>query len=157
MENFEIVEYNTALAQAAEAQFARYVREDLKETFSDEILYEKIWRGIFVSGLEKGLLSIALPMLNGEPVGLLVYQVDTPESDWCKREGWGLIREFCIVPRLRRKGYGLRLTEYAEQRLREKTDKLYLTSDSTAVEFWSACGFAAVGEVNKNGTYTMTK
>lgn len=94
MENFEIVEYNTALVQAAEAQFARYVREDLKETFSDEILYEEIWRGIFVSGLEKGLLSIALPMLNGEPVGLLVYQVDTPESDWCKREGWGLSASF---------------------------------------------------------------
>lgn len=158
MEYFEIREYDPAWEQAAEEQFVRYAREDLEETCPDKILREKIWRGVFVTGWEKGLLSIALALADGEPAGFVIYQVDSPESDWCKRPGWGLIREFCIAPEFRRRGYGRALAEYAERELSRKADQLYLTAhDEAAVKFWTACGFSETGEVNKNGTRTMVK
>lgn len=156
MSNFEIIEYSKQWANAAAAQFERYVREDLEMSLSSEVINEKIWQGIFINGLEKGCLSISLAVLNNEIIGMAIYQIDTPQSDWCKREGWGFIREFFISPEHRRKGFGTILAEYAEHRLREKTDRLYLTADD-AVEFWSSCGYALTDEHNDNGTYIMIK
>lgn len=156
MKHFIVKEYSSEIVEIAEQQFERYVREDLEETFSDEILHEKIWKNIFVNGCEKGALSIAVPFVNDAPVGLLITQIDSKKSDWCVREGWGLIREFCIAPDYRRCGYGKQLSAYAVERLKAQTDRVYLTAhDETAVKFWQSCGFAEIGEVNENGTKTM--
>lgn len=156
MNNFEIAECGEQWAQEAEAQFERYVRDDLKMELASEAIREKIWRGIFVGGWENGALCIALAVVNGEVIGMAVYQIDSRESDWCEREGWGCIREFFIQPNYRGMGYGRRLADYAERELREKAERLYLTADS-AVGFWRACGYEKTDGRNENGTYTMTK
>lgn len=156
MQNFEIIEYSEQWAHAAESLFVSYVIDDLKMELTDEVIREKIWQNVFIGGCKQGVLSIALAVLNGEAIGVAIYQIDTPKSDWCKREGWGFIRELFISPKHRRKGCGTLLAEYAERKLREQTDRLYLTADD-AVEFWSSCGYAVTDTQNENGTYTMIK
>lgn len=156
MNNFEIVEYDEQWAQKAEVQFERYVRDDLKMELTSEAIREKIWRVIFVGGWEKGTLSIALAAANGEVIGMAIYQIDSRRSDWCERKGWGCIREFFIRPDYRGMGYGRRLADYAERRLRNNAERLYLTADD-ALEFWRACGYEKIDGSNENGTYTMTK
>lgn len=155
---FAIKEYDSNMRNAFTQLFLRYVWDDLKDPIPEGILREKIITGVFMKGCETGVLQIALPFWNQHPIGFAVYQVDTVQSDWCKRPGWGLIREFSVAPEFRRQGCGKRLAAYAESRLRKKADKLYLTAhDADAVRFWTACGWQATGEQNENGTYTMIK
>lgn len=157
MENVKIREYDPTLEKVWEEQFVRYAKEDLQDSqLTEEILREKIARGVFLKNQERGASSIAFAMAGEKPAGFAVYQVDSPESDWCKRPGWGLIREFCIVPEFRRRGYGKALAEYVKERLLEKTDRLYLTAhDAAAIRFWTACGYLDTGEDDKNGCRIM--
>lgn len=140
-------------------QFVRYAKEDLQDTnLSEEILREKIARGVFLKNQETGVSSIALVFYEETPAGFAVYQVDSPEADWCKRPGWGLIREFCILPEFRGNGFGKALAGYAERKLFEKTDRLYLTAhDEGAGAFWTACGFTDTGEDDPNGCRIFEK
>ena len=151
MSTLEIREYTPDLEAWWIEQFVRYAKKDLGDTnLSDEVLREKIARGVFLRNQETGVSSIAVAFAGEVPAGFVVYQVDSPEADWCKRPGWGLIREFCILPEFRRRGYGTRLAEYAEKRLFEKTDRLYLTAHDGAGEFWASCGFTDTGEDDPN-------
>lgn len=162
MEHFEIREYDPSLREDFEKQFIDYNNNDLRMQEEDpritsEVLREKIVP-LFIGVQERGAGSIALCYGGGVCAGFVCFQVDSEQSDWCKRPGWGLIREFRIAPEFRCRGFGRALAEYAEKKLRERTDRLYLTAhDEAALKFWAACGFSATGEVNKNGTYTMIK
>ncbi len=160
--DFEIKPYDPSMREDFERQFIDYNNNDLHmqeedPRITDQVLREKIVP-LFLAGWEKGASSIALCRADGVCAGFVCFQVDSPESDWCKRPGWGLIREFRIAPEFRRRGWGKALAAYAEQELRKKTDRLYLTAhDAAAVVFWTACGFTCTGERNENGTYTMEK
>lgn len=92
-----------------------------------------------------------------KPAGFSVYQIDTPQSDWCKRPGWGFIREFYVRPECRTKGFGLHLAAYTEQALKKLgAEKLYLTSGPAAA-FWEKCGWVNTGEVCSNDLTILEK
>lgn len=153
MKELEICDYDPSMKEIWGDMFVRYAKEDLGDTqWSEEILREKLAFGLFLRNQERGISSISFLLAEGKPAGFAVYQVDSPESDWCKRPGWGLIREFCIVPEFRLRGYGKALAEYVKEKLLTKADKLYLTAhDEEAGAFWTACGYSDTGEYDKNG------
>lgn len=156
---FEIRDCTPDMEALWEEQFVRYNYEDLGLTrIPEEVLREKIAKGILWHNLEQGISQIAMAFCDGKPAGFVMYQVDSEKSDWCMRPGWGMIREFCIVPELRHKGYGRLLAQYAEKKLGELSDRLYLTAhDEGAKSFWVACGFADSGEDASNGCRIFEK
>lgn len=102
-------------------------------------------------------LEIALMQEHDQYTGFSIYQIDSPDSDWCKRPGWGCIREFYIRPHLRRNGFGRVLAQWTEARLREMgATGLYLTADD-ALPFWAACGFHRCDEICSNNLEILTK
>lgn len=104
-----------------------------------------------------GILRIALAMEGNACMGFSVYQIDTPESDWCKRPGWGFIREFYVVPAFRSRGAGKILAGHTAMELRNMgAQHLYLTSDN-AVPFWQHCGWHLTEELCSNGQYILEK
>ena len=106
---------------------------------------------------EAGYIHIALAWNEGEPVGFSIYQIDKPESDWCKRPGWGFVREFYIEPKHRGKGFGAQLAAYTEEALKKLgAEKLYLTSGPGAA-FWQRCGWKKTGEVCSNDLTILEK
>lgn len=157
---FTVKEYDVSMREAFEKLFIDYSLNDLRMQEEDPritpgLLREKIVP-LFLNTWKKGVGSIALCFAEDRCAGFACYQVDSEESDWCKRPGWGLVREFYIVPEFRRLGYGSSLAAYVVEKLQERSDRLYLTAhDDAAAAFWAACGFRRTGEVNQNGTYTM--
>ena len=129
--------------------FVTYSVDDLKMQEEDprltaEFIEEKI-APFFIRQMERGNLTIDLLMEDGVPVGFSVWQIDRPESDWCKRPGWGFIREFYIERARRRSGFGRMLAEHTVRRLRAAgAEDLYLTTANAG--FWKACGFRETGE-----------
>ena len=106
---------------------------------------------------ESGRIHIALAWDGGEPAGFSVYQIDAPESDWCKRPGWGFIREFYIKPKYRTNGLGAHLAAYTEEALKKLgADKLYLTSGPAAT-FWEKCGWKNTGAFCSNDLVILEK
>ena len=106
---------------------------------------------------ELGHIHIVLAWDVVNPVGFSVYQIDKPESDWCKRPGWGFIRECYIQPMYRAKGLGTHLAAYTEEALRKLgAEKLYLTSGPAAV-FWEKCGWKNTGESCSNDLVILEK
>lgn len=158
MEIITIREYAPSMAQLWEDMFIRYAKEDLEDTMPEEVLRKEIAREVFLHNQETGVSSIAFVMVGDTPAGFAIYQVDSPESDWCKRPGWGLVREFSVLPEFRRRGCGTKLAAYVEEKLLESTDRIYLTAhDQAAVSFWSACGYRDTGETFTNGCRLMEK
>lgn len=106
---------------------------------------------------EAGIIRVSYAMEGETPAGFSVFQIDSPESDWCKRPGWGFIREFYVVPAFRKMGVGKRLAEYTEQELRTMgAEQLYLTS-TEAVPFWQRCGWRLTDTLCSNGQYILEK
>ena len=96
--------------------------------------------------------------LNGDVfTGFSVYQIDSAKSDWCKRPGWGFIREFYVVPQYRKQGTGRLLADHTEAALRTMGAKqLYLTSTG-GIPFWQSCGWDLTGELCSNEQYILEK
>ncbi len=156
--HIEIKDYSPSMKELFLSLFFRYAREDLGDNHSEETLKNKIGDGIFLQNWERGINRIALAFVGSRPTGFAIYQVDSEESDWCKRPGWGFIREFCVSPPCRRRGIGRALVAYAEKALAPETDRLYLTAhDQDAAGFWRACGYRETGEIDKNGNAVMEK
>lgn len=119
--------------------FCDYFRNDFKHDISDkkaEELCSKI-----ADRMKSGITDLDMLSVNGILVGFISYQIDSPKSDWCEREGWGFIREVYISYNMRGKGLGRTLVEHTERVLYDKGVKhIYLTSDE-AGEFWRSCGY----------------
>lgn len=100
---------------------------------------------------------LLLALDDGDPVGFLIYQVDSQGSDWCERPGWGFIRECYVTPARRRSGVAAELVRAAEQRLSSDgiTDA-YLTSDD-AIRFWEACGWSRSEVIARNSGVILEK
>lgn len=106
---------------------------------------------------EAGIIRVDLVMEEETCAGFSVYQIDTPESDWCKRPGWGFVREFYVVPAFRNQGTGKTLADHSEQSLRRMgAERLYLTS-TEAAPFWQCCGWTLTEELCSNGQYILEK
>jgi len=126
--------------------FCAYFRSDFKYEISDheaeELCSEIAKQSLF------GIIKLDLLIIDEKISGFICYQIDTHKSDWCEREGWGLIREIYIKHTLRGKGLGLKLVSHAEKNLYNKgVERIYLTSNE-ASGFWSSCGYKKTGKVS---------
>jgi GNAT superfamily N-acetyltransferase len=84
-----------------------------------------------------------------EYVGFLNAQVDSPDFDWNKRQGWGFQRELYIIPAYRRQGLSSLLVSETERLMREEgATQVYLTSDTP--EFWMKLGYSFTGEIDSD-------
>lgn len=105
----------------------------------------------------RDILRIAIALKNDAPIGFSIYQIDSPKSDWCKKEGWGSIREFYIHPNFRSRGLGTELAAWTDQELRKMgASHLYLTADD-AIPFWQHCGYSKTNEFCSNELEILTK
>lgn len=106
---------------------------------------------------EAGIIRVDLALDQKQPVAFTIYQVDSVESDWYKRPGWGFIREFYVSPAYRNAGTGKCLALHTEQSLYSMGAKrLYLTSTG-AVHFWQKCGWTLTADLCSNGQYILEK
>lgn len=140
-----IRKYADADYAAYKALFTEYFRQDFRFDITDEDL-DKICTGV-AKHVCKGIQFLDLLICDGVPQGFIEYQVDSPNSDWCEKEGYGCIREVFIKPELRKHGLGRLLAKHAEENLFALTvPHIYLTSDE-AGGFWETMGYRASGEV----------
>ncbi len=134
---------------------AAYFKDDLKEDWPCHVV-ERISEFI-LSQCHDGILEILLLLDREKTAGFAICQVDSPASDWCKREGWGFIREFYIAPSYRLMGKGRFLAGHTELLLKEKqAEQVYLTT-SDALEFWLHCGYSIDSFDEKEKMYTLIK
>jgi len=96
--------------------------------------------------------------VDGIAIGFIQYQIDSPKSDWCEKEGWGCIREMYISNEYRKKGYGKTLATHAENELKKLlAAHIYLTTDD-ALDFWLNVGYVDSGEIcEKNDGNILVK
>ena len=106
------------------------------------------------SQAEKKLIQVFIAFEGEIPAGFSIFQIDSQGSDWCKREGWGFIREFYVFPDHRRRGTGRELAGFSKAKLTEMgVHNLYLTCDSSeqAESFWQSCGWVKTASSASNG------
>lgn len=150
-----ITSYTPTHRNAFEKMLVEYFVHDLQSDIPEDIIRDKLLPHI-ENQLEKGIIHVAIAV-EDSPIGFSIYQIDTPESDWCKRPGWGFIREFRIDKTCRGKGYGRKLAEHTERKLHALgAAQLYLTSD-TAAGFWERCGWRNSQETCSNGLEIFVK
>ena len=112
---------------------------------------------LLVAQQESGILRVDLLVTETKPIGFSIYQIDTPESDWCKRPGWGFIREFYVAPACRLQGFGGALAAHSEKQLRNMgAEHLYLTADD-GIPFWKHCGWQETEEISSNDLRILEK
>ena len=150
-------------------QLAMYSSEDtsrsdaflrLLSDYFDELFAEKPEENIPKEHLPKILAQITnetknymlwayLCLAGSEAIGFSIGQIDSKENPWCKREGWGFIREHYIASGHRRKGYATELYQALEEKLLSHgTKNLYLTTDTAAgASFWESVGYADSGQI----------
>ena len=132
-----------------------YFIEDLKET-----LYNNPPVGMcntMIQSVKDGITHLDIMHIDDTPIGFIMYQVDSPKSDWCEKEGYGFIREMYIRKDYRKKGYGKILATHAEGELKKlSVPHIYLTSSNDA--FWVSIGYASTGEIcEKNNNHVLIK
>jgi ribosomal protein S18 acetylase RimI-like enzyme len=126
--------------------FCAYLGNDFNMAISDDKAV-KICSKIAETSVS-GVTPLDMLLLDGKISGFVCYQVDTPHSDWCEREGWGFIREIYVNQAFRGKGLGLKLVAHAEKILYAKgVEHIYLTSDESE-KFWDLCGYKKTGKVS---------
>ena len=108
---------------------------------------------------DKEVVLIDLLLCEEELCGFIIYQIDSKESDWCYREGFGLIRELYIKKAYRAKGLSARLVNHAEKSLIEMSaTKSYVTTGSETSRFWDKMGYKGNGEIcSINDSYILIK
>ena len=137
---------------------------DLLTAYFEELdagIPESIVRGSIMDLLDRltrqHIIHMAAATQDSRIIGFVICQIDSEHSDWCKRPGWGCIRECCVKPGYRGSGIGRRLAAWAEQILKSRgATEVYLTAD-TAQGFWLACGYSNTHEICSNDLEIMTK
>ena len=107
--------------------------------------------------LAQGDFWVYLAREKGALCGFVIAQIDSEGKDWCKRPGWGFVRELYVLPGHRERGIAGKLVRRAEASLLQSgASQAYLTTDLTG--FWEAMGYANSGEVYEgNGGMIYTK
>lgn len=150
-----IIPYTTARKQILAALMADYM-DELESGIPREIVLGKLADFIDRQCADR-IIRLDLAMDEACCIGFSVYQIDTEKSDWCKRPGWGFVREFYVIPECRKNGTGKVLASHTELQLRNMGAKaLYLTS-TDAVSFWEKCSWKLTEERCSNGQYILEK
>lgn len=150
-----VIPFDQTVRTQFEAMLVDYFNE-LESGIPEPVIRGKLLE-LILTELRQDILRIAIATENAAPIGFSIYQIDTESSDWCKKPGWGCIREFYIAPTSRRKGFGTRLADRCAQDLLDAGAKgLYLTADE-AVPFWNACGYSNTHEICTNDLEILTK
>lgn len=141
----EISSYQKSDFSCFKKVFGEYFLHDLKCELSDQDL-EKICFGIDEQVTNK-VVFLDLFKHNQELKGFVIYQIDTPKSDWCEKEGYGFIREMFISADVRKLGFGKKLAQHAENHLKQLgVSQFYLTCDENQ-EFWIKLGYVNTGDI----------
>lgn len=105
-----VATYEAAHSESFKAMLGRCFAEDYKiPPTADQLdsLLQKITRSAV-----QGVTFLAL-LFDGETaVGFAQYQVDSPQSDWNERPGWGFLREWYVDAGHRGQGLGRVLAEH---------------------------------------------
>ena len=142
--------------RALEKMLVTYFLEDLELTLEREKVIEQVAKPIYQSWLDD-IVLVAIATVSGEAVGFSVYQVDTLKSDWCKKEGWGFMREVYIAKEYRKQGIGTTLTQYCERKLYQMgVENIYLTADD-AIVFWENLGYTQTVKKGLHDTTVLIK
>lgn len=97
--------------------------------------------------LKENLFSVAVTEEDEKLIGFVIYQIDTPENEWCFKEGYGDIREIYISPSLRNTGVGSKLLTFAENRLTQNGVKAtYVLPTEETENFFTANGYGDNGD-----------
>lgn len=140
-----------------EDMFVDYFVNDFGAPFPEEMIREKIvadFRSLNARGIAPTLLAIDD---EGDVAGFVTFQVDSEDSDWNDRPGWGFIRETHVNRGWRRHGVGTALVGIACNVMKQSgaTD-VYLTTEGP-FEFWENTGWKRSGEAAPNGGEILTK
>lgn len=151
-----ISQYSPIHRREFEEMLVEYFVFTLKSDIPEDIVRGKLLDFI-IDNAGRNINHVAIASKNGAPIGFSIYQIDCPNSDWCKRPGWGFIREFFIRRDHRGRGYGTALAAFTEKQLRTMgADQLYLTSDN-AIGFWLRCGWSRTHEICSNDLEILIK
>lgn len=151
----EIINYTPTYRIAFEEMLVTYFTE-LSSDIPEPIIRGKLM-DLIHGQIEQDIIHVALILDNHDTVGFSIYQIDSTNSDWCKKPGWGFIREFYITASSRSKGFGKALAAYTDAQLKKLgAEHLYLTSDD-AVQFWQKCGYTLTEEICSNDLPILVK
>ena len=150
-----ILDYNLSMKQQLACMMTAYMAE-LKSDIPEEIIRGRLSDYIDEMS-DKGIIRIRIAFADQLPVAFSVFQIDSQESDWCMRPGWGFIREYYVSPEYRKQGVGKILAEDTEHILQDMgAADLYLTSTG-AVPFWQKCGWKLTDAVTPKGQSILEK
>ena len=142
--------------KALEKMLITYFSDDLGVTASEEKIIDQVVNVIYKHWVAGNCL-IAIVTQNDTPIGFAQYQIDTPQSDWCRKEGWGFLREVYIDKSCRKQGLGMQLARYCEDKLYQQgVTNLYLTADD-AIAFWEKLGYVQIEEKGNHDTIVLVK
>jgi len=154
-QNVEIKKFTDSDFDAFAQMVGIYFIEDLKKTlnYNPPVGMCKT----MIQSVKDGITYLDLLHLDGSPIGFIMYQIDSPKSNWCEKEGYGFIREMYICKDHRKQGYGKILVAHAENELiKLSVPHIYLTSSNDP--FWLSIGYASTGEIcNKNNNNILIK
>ncbi len=151
-----IKKYEETMQQDLLKMLITYLNDDLKCDWKERFIEKRIFK-LFEEKWREEVVFIDVIEEDNQLVGFAIYQIDTPQSDWCKKQGWGFIREVYVQKEYRGLGYGYKLAKEVEQVFCEKNIKdVYLKTDD-AILFWEKCNYVDIGEVDEEGMHTLTK
>ena len=153
--SIEIRKFNDSDFDVFAQMVGVYFIEDLKETLHNNPPVQMC--KVMIQSVKDGITYLDLLHLDASPIGFIMYQVDSPKSNWCEKEGYGFIREMYIRKDHRKQGYGKILVAHAENELKKlSVPHIYLTSSND--DFWLSVGYADTGEVcEKNDNNILIK
>ena len=103
---------------------------------------------------QSGKISGAVCM-EEEALGFVLWNVDSEDSPFSQKPGFGTILEIGVRKNVRRAGIGRKLVNLAEDLMR--TDRFYVCAYGPAQMFWSRLGYESSGETAENGLPIMVK
>ena len=90
-----------------------------------------------------------------EPLGFALWNMDTEDSTFSNKPGFGTILEIGVRKNARGAGIGRKLVNLAESRM--NVERFYVCAYGPAQAFWSRCGYVLSGETAENGLPIMVK
>lgn len=151
-----ILPYDESMKNALIQMLAAYFPE-VDAGIPEQIIRGKLFQ-LIQDQWSRGYLHIRIGFSGREAIGFSIFQIDSPHSDWCKRPGWGFVREFYIRPEFRRAGFGRQLADHTVEALRAMgPEGLYLTAGGEAISFWSRCGWESTGGLCSNDLFILEK
>lgn len=159
-EKINIINYSDADYESFAKMFFDYFSNDIKTGDSFEIIKREVVDKQVLPFFKNQAIFINIAKIDDNPVGFIIYQIDSNKSDWCERPGEGFIRELYVDKNFRNKGLGGKLLVSAENNFRNlKVQKVYLTTDikDYVKEFYLNKGYISENKLSKNNSEYMYK